>query len=266
MLGASWTSGVLAVLIAAVTPSQAQSPDMRGTLAPAGTLRVAVWMLDYFAVADAASGELKGMIPDLGAELARRIDVPVALVRFDTPNAIIAAFRAGAVDVTFLGITADRAEAMNFGPTVVDLQTTYLVPEGSPLTAIDQIDRPGIRIAVPQRSAQEAHLRKTLHNAQLLPVPPEAPQQAIALVAKGDAEAFSHVVPMLAKAQPGLPGSRILPGSYFNVPVAIASAKDRPAAAADYCARFIDDVKGSGFLAQSIARASVPGLVVSAGR
>jgi len=97
----------------------------------------------------------------------------------------------------------------------------------------------------------------------MIPVPVEQPRRAVELIAAGAADAFSHVVPMLASAQPALPGSRILPGSYFNVPVAIASAKERPPAVAELCARFAVAAKASGFVQQAIARSGAPGLVVS---
>jgi polar amino acid transport system substrate-binding protein len=231
-----------------------------GQLAPNGTLRVAVWALFYFAVAD-ASGKLAGIIPDLADELARRLGVPVGLVPFAEPGAIVTAFRAGAVDVTFLGITADRAEAMTFGPPVIGLQSSFLVPDGSALAEIADLDRPGVRIAVPQRSAQEAHLRNAFPAATLVGVPPQAPEQAVALLAAGDADAFCHVVPMLAAVEPRLPGGCILPGSTFTVPVAIACANDRPAAAA-YCRSFVAAVTADGFVARAIERAGMPGLVV----
>jgi hypothetical protein len=41
----------------------------------------------------------------------------------------------------------------------------------------------------------------------------------------GKAEAFNHVVPMLVSAQPSFPGSRILPGNYYDVPIAIRYPK-----------------------------------------
>jgi polar amino acid transport system substrate-binding protein len=69
---------------------------------------------------------------------------------------------------------------------------------------------------------------------------------------------------MLASAQPALPGSRILPGSYFNVPVAVAVAKDRPPAVAEAARRFVEEAKASGFVQQAIERAGVPGVVVAA--
>ena len=266
MSSRAWKFAVVGGLMMAMTSAatgQAQPNDIRQQLAPAGALRVGVLMVSYFAVPDEASGRLKGVIPDLGEELARRAGVPAKLIRFENPGAIMTAFRSGAIDVTFLGITADRAEVMAFGPTVIDLQTTYLVPAHSSMQNIAEVDRPGIRILVPQRSAQEAHLKKTIEHATMIPVAVEQPQEAVARIKAGAADVFSHVVPMLASAQPSLPGSRILPGSYFNVPVAIASAKERPEAVAAYVRRFIEEVKAAGFVAQAIARAGAPGLVVS---
>ena len=258
-----------ATMPGATAPARAQSkppdvaPVIARALAPTGKLRVGVLMVWYFALEDRATGRLAGIVPDLGGELARRVGVPVELIKFDNPAAVIAAFRDNALDVTFIGITADRAAAMQFGPTVIDLQTTYLVPAASRITSIAEVDRPGVRVLVPQRSAQEAYLRKTMTQATLIDVPVETPKQAIALLAAGEADAFSHVVPMLAAAQPALPGSRILPGSYFDVPVAVAVAKHRAPAAADAARRFVDEAKTSGFVRQAIERAGVRGVVVS---
>ena len=88
----------------------------------------------------------------------------------------MAAFRNNALDITFIGITADRAEVMQYGPTVIDLQTTYVVPAGSKIASIEEIDQPGLRILVPQRSAQEAHLRKTITKTTPINVAVENPK------------------------------------------------------------------------------------------
>ena len=170
-----------------MTPSAAAA-----MLAPTGTLRVGVWMVPYFAVE--GTGALAGVIPDLGRELARRLGVPCELVRINNPAGMIAAFRSGAVDATFIGITADRAAAIEFGPVVIGIQTTFLVPASSPINEIGEVDRPGVRVAVPQNSAQAAHLAKIMTHARLIPVPAENPAQAIALLGAGEADAFSHVV------------------------------------------------------------------------
>ena len=176
-------------------------------------------MLTYFAVEE--SGELKGWSPDLGIELARRLGVPHELVRIQNPADMIEALSTGKADVTFIGITKDRAAAFDYGPVVIGLRTTFLVPASSTIKTIAEVDRPGVRIVVPARSAQGEHLEKILKNATMLRVPVETTKPATDMIAAGQADAFSHVVPMLAKAVPALPGARILPGSYYDVPIAI---------------------------------------------
>jgi polar amino acid transport system substrate-binding protein len=235
-------------------------------LAPSGTLRVGVLMVWYFALEDKASGKLAGVIPDFGRELARRAGVGAELIKLENPGAVMAAFRNNALDITFIGITADRAEVMQYGPTVIDLQTTYVVPAGSKIASIEEIDQPGLRILVPQRSAQEAHLRKTITKTTPINVAVENPKQAVELIAAGQADAFSREVPMLASTQPSLPGSRVLPRSYFSVPVAVAAAKDRPPAVDEAARRFVEEAKASGFVQQAIERAGVPDVVVAAPR
>ena len=230
-------------------------------LAPTGTLRAAVWMVPYFARIGA--GGLSGVIPDLASALAERAGVKLDLVKFENPARIIAAFRDGSLDATFVGVTADRAEVIDFGPVLFEIQTTYLVPATSAIASITEVDRAGTRIAVPARSAQEAHLIKTITAATLIPVPPESPQRAIDLLNAGEADAFSHVAPMLAAVQGELSGARLLPGSYFNVPIAIGVAKDRPPAVADFARMFAEDMKQSGRLQQVFARHAVTGMAIA---
>ena len=235
--------------------------ELTQQLAPSGKLRVGVLMVSYFAVEDPAR-QLTGIVPDLGLELARRLNVPAELVPIANPAKMLEEFRRGELDVTFIGITADRAELIEFGPVVLDLQTTYLVPASSRIQSIAEIDQPGLRILVPQRSAQEAHLKKTISKATMISVAVETPKLAVNQLKAGEADAFSHVVPMLVSAQAELPDSRILPGSYYNVPIAIGVVKGRPPAVADYCRQFVDEVKKSGFVQQAIERAGVKGVVV----
>src|SRR6266511_3179961 len=96
-----------AIMLGSIMPAHTQTagPDIAKQLAPAGKLRVALLMLSYFAVEDEASGQPKGVMPDLGMELARRIGVPYQPVRIKNPGEMIDAFRTGAVDATFIGIT-----------------------------------------------------------------------------------------------------------------------------------------------------------------
>jgi polar amino acid transport system substrate-binding protein len=244
---------LLAALAMAGAEVRAQSAaDIGQQFAPSGTLRYGVLMLSYFAVEE--GGALKGWSPEVGAELARRLGVKYEFVPIHNPADMIDAFKSGRIDATFIGITKDRAAAFDFGPVLVGLRTTFLVPAASKIREIPEIDQPGVRIVVPARSAQGEHLEKILKHATMLRVPVETTKPATDMVLAGQADAISHVVPMLANAQPALPGSRILPGSSYNVPIAIGFRKGAPAAAAEYARSFVAEMKTSGFAQKAIDR------------
>jgi polar amino acid transport system substrate-binding protein len=226
--------------------------ELAKQMAPAGKLRFGVLMLSYFAGEE--GGGLKGWSPDVGNELARRLGVPCELVPIHNPADMIEAFKGGRIDATFIGITKDRAAVFDFGPVLIGLRTTFLVPASSTVKSIPEIDQAGTRIVVPARSAQGEHLEKIIKHATMLRVPVETTKPATDMIAAGQADAFSHVVPMLASAQPALPGSRILPGSYYNVPIAIGTPKGSPPAVVDFAKAFVADMKASGFAQKAIER------------
>src|SRR5215468_1619535 len=254
---------VFSAVTAVMPNASAQNSDIARELAPTGKLRVAVLMLSYFAVEE--GGELKGWVPDLGIEFARRVGVPYEPVRITNPADMIEAFKAGKVDVTFIGITKDRAAIFDFGPVLIGLRTTFLVPGASPIHTIPDVDQAGIRIVVPARSAQGEHLEKILTKATMLRVPVETTKPAVDMIVAGQADVFSHVVTMLVNAQASLPGSRILPGSYYDVPIAIGYPKERSPAAAAFYKEFVADMKASGFAQRAIDRmgAKADGVVVA---
>ena len=69
---------------------------LRDELAPTGTLRVALNLSNNLLVSSApANGEPSGITPDLGRELARRLGVPVAFVRYPGPGDLVEAVSAG---------------------------------------------------------------------------------------------------------------------------------------------------------------------------
>ena len=228
-------------------------------LAPTGTLRVAVWTVPYFA--RERDGTLTGIIPDLGTELARRADMPVSLIAFANPAGIMEAFRPVHLDVAFLGMTADRAEVIDFGPVVLDIQTTYLVPATSPITSIAEIDRPGLRIAVPAKSAQEAHLNKPSRTPVSFRFP-QSSRRRRSRCWRLESRCFQP-----RRADAGVGGRRAVRRAYFARQLLQRAGRHRhrerafAVAAIEYAAGFVTDVKASGFVQQAILRAGVIGIV-----
>ena len=139
-------------------------------------------------------------------------------------------------------------------PAVVIALTTFLVPAASSITSIPEVDQAGVRIVVPARSAQGEHLEKIITKASMIRVPVETPQPAVDMLIAGKADVFSHVVPMLVTAHLALPGSRILPGSYYNVPISIGYPRGAPPAVAAFARAFVADMKSSGFAQKAVDR------------
>src|SRR5215210_4021428 len=139
------------------------SPAVISDLAPTGKLRVGLNMSNFLLTrTDAATGKPAGVAADLGAELGRRLGVPVELVPYPNPGVLADDAKSGAWDVAFLGAEPQRASEIDFTAAYVEIEATYLVPAGSKLQAIDEVDREGVRIGVPERSAYELYLTRSL--------------------------------------------------------------------------------------------------------
>src|SRR5262249_46563329 len=117
-------SSVAAIFIAAsavfgfAAGASAQSAaETAKQFAPGGKLRVGVRRLSFCAAKQ--DGQTRGWSPKTGIEPARRPGAPHDLVPIHNPADMIEAFKGGKIDVTFIGITKDRAAAFNFGPVMI---------------------------------------------------------------------------------------------------------------------------------------------------
>src|SRR5438552_7845713 len=123
-------------------------------LAPTGALRAAINMGNFLLVTGRTpSGDPEGVAPDMAREIAAKLGVPVAYVRYARPGELADAAGSGVWDIGLIGAEPQRAEKISFTPAYVEIEATYLVPAGSSLETIADVDRPGVRIAVSARSA-----------------------------------------------------------------------------------------------------------------
>jgi len=236
-------------------------PAVRAALAPTGTLRVALNMSNTLLTAtDPATGEPCGLAADLGRELGQRLGVPVALLPYPNPGVLADAASTGVWDVGFIGAEPQRAQEIDFTAAYVEIEATYLVPPGSPLQAIAEVDRPGIRIAAPERSAYELYLSRSLQHAQLVRL--QGADNAFKRFVTDKLDALAGLRPRLVMDQDALPGSRLLDGNFTAVQQAAGAPKGRPVGAQYLCA-FIEDIKSTGLVARTIAKHNVRGLTVA---
>lgn len=234
---------------------------MSNDLAPSGKLRIGINYSNFLIVSgDGPDGEPRGIAPDLGRELARRAGLPFEFVRFDAAGKLFDAVKAAQCDVGFLGAEPQRAAEVEFTPAYLELPVTFLVPAGSPIKSIADIDREGVRVSVSDRSAYDLFLSRTLKKAKIVRTP-GIPASFDSFV-REKLDALAGLKPRLVEEQARLPGSRILEGEVTSVQQAMGAPKGR-AAAAKYLREFAEEVKRSGFVARAIEKYNVKGVRVA---
>jgi len=230
-------------------------------LTPTGKLRVGVNLGNFLLVnKDPASGALRGIVPDLAQELGRRLAVPVELVTFPGAGETADGAQSGAWDVAFIGAEPQRAEQIAFTPAYLEIPATYLVPAGSAILSLADVDRPGIRIAVSARSAYDLYLSRNLKHAEL--VRAEGIPASYDLFVAEKLDVLAGLLPRLVTDVARLPGARVLDGKFTAVQQAVGTPKARDAAAA-YLREFVADIKGSGLVARLIERHGTRGVNVA---
>ena len=234
---------------------------MTNPLAPSGRLKIGLNYSNFLLVlGDDANGEPRGIAPDLGRELARRTGLPFEFVKFDAAGKLFDAVKSAACDVGFLGAEPQRADEIDFTAPYLEIPVTFLVPAGSSIRSIAEVDREGVRVAVSERSAYDLFLTRTLKRAHIVRAKGIPASYDVFVAQK--LEALAGLKPRLVEDQARLPGSRILEGQITGVQQAIAAPKGREAAA-KYLREFAEDVKRSGFVARTIEKHGVRGVTVA---
>ena len=137
--------GAIATAVLASCASTPPVPPVTKTeLTPTGKLRVGInYGNVLLANKDAATGEFRGVAPDLARELGRRLGTPVEWVGYESAGKMAEAVKTGAWDVAFLGAEPARAGEIAFTPAYLEIEATYLVPAGSPIRSVAEVDREG---------------------------------------------------------------------------------------------------------------------------
>ena len=237
------------------------SPEILKQLAPAGTLRAGINLGNFLLVTGKSpSGDPEGVAPDMARAIAERLGVKLKLVPFKTPGELADAAGSDVWDIGLIGAEPARAERIAFSAAYAEIEATYLVPAGSALRTIAEVDRPGIRIAVSARSAYDLWLMRNIRQAQL--VHADGIDAAFNLFVNDKLEALASLRPRLLTDVGKLPGARILDGQFTAVQQAVGTARTNAAGAA-FLRGFVEEAKASGFVASLIARHHVAGLSVA---
>ena len=210
----------------------------------------------------AANGDPEGVAPGMGKALAEKLGVELVLRSYASPGEVADAASRGEWDVGLIAIEAERAQVIDFCDAYVEIEATYLVPAGSPLQTIEDVDAPGVRIAVSDRSAYDLFLSRHLRHAELRRGPGLA--GAFELFVAEKLDALAGLVPALKKNAEDFPGSRVLDGRYTSVCQAFGTRPGHPALHA-FTQAFLAEARSGGLVAELIGRHGVTGKLQVAG-
>src|SRR5215203_1755678 len=186
--------------------STAPTPEARQALAPTGKLRVGLQLgSPHNVIRDSVSGEMKGVAFDLGQELARRLGVPFEPVMYPSVGALLESGKTGAWDVAFVGFSPERAKEWDFTALHLQIEFGYLVASGSSISTMADVDRPGIRVAVQEKSGPDVFLSRTLKTAAVVRASSLA--GTLEMLTSGKADVIFNIKPSLFEISNQLPGS-----------------------------------------------------------
>ena len=237
------------------------SQELMAELAPTGVLRAGINLSNFLLVTRKdEAGNPVGVAADMAREMAQRLGVPVKYVTYKSPGELADAVEAGAWDIGLIGAEPQRAEKIAFSPAYVEIEATYMVPAGSPLQSIADVDKPGVRIAVMGRAAFGLWLERNIKQAAL--VRTDTLASATEQFVRDKLDALAGLRPGLLSDVEKLPGARVLDGKFMAVQQAVGTARKNTAGATFLC-DFVEQAKASGLVGRLIERHKVRGLSVA---
>lgn len=227
-------------------------------LAPTGTLRIGAYPGSPFSLLrDAATGETRGLVVELGRALATELGVPAAIIEFPRIAEVLEALQSDRIDLGLANVSPARAGEFVWTPPILRIELGYLVPAGSAIASMHAVDRPGLRVGVTAGGTTHRNLTRTLRHAQV--VAAATLDDAVSMLADGRLDAYTTNKSNLYAMADRLLGARVLDGRWGIEQLALATPRSREPARDRLCA-FAAAAVRDGLVAGAAARAGLRGL------
>jgi len=230
--------------------------------APTGKLRASINLGNpILANKDPQTGEPFGVSVDLARAFAAKLGVELELVVFDTAGKSVQAVSEERADFGFFAVDPLRGETIAFTAPYVLIEGFYLVRDDSPVRTNADVDQPHNRVAVGKGSAYDLFLTRELKAAQIVRAP-TSPTVVKTFVEQG-LEVAAGVKQQLEADARNSPGLRLLGERFMVIQQAMGTPKSRGEAAAAFLRGFVEEMKASGFVADSLKRHGIAGASVA---
>jgi polar amino acid transport system substrate-binding protein len=226
-------------------------------LAPAGILRASI-NLGNPVLAHGTPDAPAGVTVDIARELAARLSVLLELRCFDAARKSFEALTAGDADICFLAIEPAREAEVAFTAPYVIIEGVYVVPADSPITFTADVDRDGIRIGVRPGSAYDLFLSRTLQHATVV-----RDDDSTSMFSAHHVEVLAGIRQPMTEFVSSHDGFRLLAPRFMEIRQALGTTRARGPETVQYLRDFIEELKASGFIAESLRRANQPAAAVA---
>ena len=237
-------------------------PAVVSAFTPTGKLRASINLGNpILANKHPETGEPFGVSIDLARALAKRLDVELELVVFDTAGQSVEAVANERADFGFFAIDPLRGKKIEFTAPYILIEGFYLVRDDSPIQTNADVDRPHHRVTVGKGSAYDLFLTRELKAAQIVRAP--SSPTVVQTFLEQHLEVAAGVKQQLEADAQRTHGLRLLHERFMVIQQAMGTPKARGLAAAEMLRAFVEEMKASGFVAQALSRHGIVGASVA---
>ncbi|CAH0442666.1 ABC transporter substrate-binding protein [Ralstonia pseudosolanacearum] len=236
-------------------------PTLLADLAPTGALRASINLGNPILAGLDAQRQPAGVSVDLANALAQRLGVALELVVVDAAGKSVDVVSQEQADVGFFAIDPRRAASIRFTEPYVLIEGWYLVRADSPIRGNAEVDRAGNRVVVGQGSAYDLFLTRELRHAEIVRAPTSP--AVVQTFLDTQCEVAAGVRQQLEADAAHRPGLRLLDERFIVIRQAMGVPAGRGPRAAQYVARFVEEMKASGFVERALQRHGVTGVSIA---
>lgn len=226
-------------------------------LAPGGVLRAGINMSNFLLVSSAAAnGDPAGVSPDMAKAIAGDLGVELQLIPYKGPGDVADGAINNEWDIANIAAEAERAKTIAFSPAYCEIQATYLLPPGSRIQSLTDVDQPGVKISVKERAAYDLWLTENMTQASL--VRTATMDDSFAVFKEQKLDVLAGLRPRLLDDAVKFPGSVVMEQSFTAVQQSIGCQPDKTEAA-NYLSQFVRQSISQGRVAELIDKHGVTG-------
>ncbi len=233
------------------------SADVVKDLAADGVLRASI-NLGNPVLAQGTPEEPAGVTVDIARELAARLGVSLELICFDAARKSFEAMTSGQADICFLAIDPAREAEVAFTAPYVVIEGVFAVPVDSPLQTVADVDSEGIRIGVKRGSAYDLYLSRTLQHATVV-----QGEEGTTAFRSENLEVAAGIRQPITDYVATNPDLRVIPDRFMQIQQAVGTPISRSPETVAFLRGLVEDLKSSGFIADSLTRSNRPDATVA---